>query len=112
MTRYAIDGSNVLLGVRLNHKPSLRLFARLLQALRERGTDFQLFFDNSIERLMSSNGLATEWSSFKSSLAAAGITPTFAPRADPLIEAFCSTQGAWVINSSDKMDSWNTRPSQ
>jgi hypothetical protein len=112
MSKYAIDGSNVLLGLRLNQKPSHRLFARLLQALLERRTDFQLFFDNSIENLVSSYGLATEWSSFRNSLAVAGITPTFAPRADPLIEDFCRTQGAWVINSSDKMDSWNTRPSQ
>jgi hypothetical protein len=112
MAKYAIDGSNVLLGLRLNQKPSHRLFARLLQSLLERKTDFHLFFDNSIERLLSSHGLASEWNSFKESLTDAGIKPTFSPRADPLIEDFCRTQGAWVINSSDKMDSWNTRPSQ
>jgi len=110
--KYAIDGSNVLLGLRLNKKPSDRLFARLLHALRERGADFQLFFDHSIEKLMAGEGLATEWSALRSALAAAGIRPIFAARADVLIEAFCHTHGAWVINSSDKMDSWNTRPSQ
>src|SRR6187401_887183 len=110
--QYAIDGSNVLLGLRLNKKPSTRLFARLLQALQERGTDFQLFFDNSIEKLMAEAGLATEWNAFRGALTSACITPMFAPRADTLIEASCRTQGAWVINSGDKMDSWNTRPSQ
>ncbi len=40
---YAIDGSNVLLGLRLNRKPSYRLFARLLAVLRERGVGFQLY---------------------------------------------------------------------
>jgi hypothetical protein len=110
--KYAIDGSNVLLGLRLNHKPSHRLFARLLHSLQERGVGFQVFFDNSIERLMAKEGLAAEWTALRGSLATAGVIPTFASRADPLIESFCSTQDAWVINSSDKMDSWNTRPSQ
>jgi Mg-chelatase subunit ChlD len=109
---YAIDGSNVLLGLRLNKKPSHRLFARLLLALRERGTDFQLFFDNSIENLMAQERLTTEWNEFKGALTAAGITPTFHVRADSPIQAFCRAHDAWLINSSDKLDSWNTRPSR
>jgi len=107
VTKYAIDGSNVLLGLRLNKKPSDRLFARLLHALRERGTDFQLFFDNSIQGHMARQGLATEWNTLLSALNDAGINPTFAPRADTLIGTFCRTNSAWLINSNDKIDSWN-----
>lgn len=110
--KYAIDGSNVLLGLRLNRKPSDRLFVRLLHVLRERGTDFQLFFDNSIQYHMGREGLTSEWNAILAALNTAGINATFAPRADTLIEAFCRTHGAWVINSTDKIDSWNTRPSQ
>src|ERR1051326_4965849 len=112
--KYAIDGSNVLLGLRLNRKPSDRLFARLLHALRERGTDFQLFFDNSIQSHMTREGLGTEWSNLLSALHIAGIRPTFAARADRLIGTFCHTNGAWLLNSNDKIDSWreNERPSQ
>ena len=111
--KYAIDGSNVLLGLRLNRKPSDRLFARLLHALRERGTDFQLFFDNSIQSHMTREGLGTEWNNLLSALHAAGIRPTFAARADRLIGTFCHTNGAWLLNSNDKIDSWreNERPS-
>lgn len=105
--KYAIDGSNVLLGLRLNKKPSLRLFARLLHALRERGTEFQLFFDKSIESHIAREGLTTEWNAFRGALTVAGINPTFDPRADKPIQKFCRTHGAWVINFNDKIDSWN-----
>ena len=108
--KYAIDGSNALLGLRLNKQPSVRLFARLLHALRERGTDFQLFFDNSIQSHMSREGLDTEWNALRSALNEAGINPTYAPRADSLIQAFCHTHDALVINSTDNIDSWKTKP--
>src|SRR5258706_10765735 len=96
---YAIDGSNVLLGLRLNKKPSHRLFARLLLALRERGIEFQLFFDRSIENLMAKEGLTTDWNAFKGALTAAGIRPVFDDRADNPIQEFCRTHDAWLINS-------------
>lgn len=110
--KYAIDGSNVLLGLRLNKKPSERLFARLLAALAARGDECQVFFDNSIKPKMAQQGLSAEWRLLESSLVGAGVAPLYASRADPLIEAYCKSNGAAVINSGDKMDSWNTRPSQ
>lgn len=111
--RYAIDGSNVLLGLRLNKKPSTRLLARLVSALWERGDTLQLFFDDSVQRLMSNQGLDAEWSALRDSLSHAGITPRFASRADPHIAEFCKGKSdAAVINFNDKMDSWNDRPSR
>jgi uncharacterized protein YegL len=110
--KYAIDGSNVLLGVRLNKKPSTRLFACLLSKLKEDGTVFQLFFDNSIETKMAQAGLSSDWIALRDAMTLAGIQPEFASRADPLIERFCRAPGTAVINSTDKMDSWNTRPNQ
>lgn len=110
--KYAIDGSNALLGLRINKKPSVRLFARLLHALRERGAEYQLFFDISIHRIMEEEGEGVAWNAFQTALKSAAIKPVFASRADPLIEAFCRAHDAAVINSRDKMDSWNTRPRQ
>lgn len=109
--KYAIDGSNVLLGLRLNKKPSPPLFARLIHALIARRANFRVFFDNSIERTLAAEGLSSEWNTLKAAFAGAKIVPTFAPRADTHIEAYCNNEGAAVINAGDKMDSWNTRPS-
>lgn len=109
--RYAIDGSNALLGLRIDRKPSVRLFCRLLLALKERHDEFQIFFDENLRNIMAREGLQDEWSQLLDALRAEGITSSFAIRADPLIEKMCREQSAAVINSSDKMDSWNARPS-
>ncbi len=61
---------------------------------------------------MAREGLLKDWNIFKEILLEAGMIPTFAPRADALIEAFCRTHNAWLLNSTDKIDSWNTRPTQ
>lgn len=108
--KYAIDGSNVLLGLRLDKKPSIRLFIKLLSALRDRHDEFHIFFDDSIRYIMDREGLGNDWARFVETLRYEGISPVYAPRADPLIERFCKEQSAALINSSDKMDSWNTRP--
>lgn len=108
--KFAIDGSNVLLGLRLNRKPSVRLFAKLVQSLSADGHEIKIFFDVSIEKLMSQAGLTDDWHLLRRSLKVAGHEPHFAPRADIPIEAHCKLMPAAVINSTDKMDSWNTRP--
>jgi Mg-chelatase subunit ChlD len=108
--RYAIDGSNVLLGLRLNKEPSIRLFCRLLVALQQRGEAAQIFFDNSIRPIMEHAGLQSDWQRLLDALAAEGIAPVFAVRADPQIEKYCREHGAGLISFSDKMDSWNAKP--
>lgn len=108
--KYAIDGSNVLLGLRLHRKASTRLFARLVLALVERGDTVRVFFDASIERHMTAAGLGQDWLALKGALAASGTVPTFSPRADTNIETYCEGEKAAVLNSSDKMDSWRNRP--
>ncbi len=109
---YAIDGNNALLGLRINNTPSVRLFSKLLLTLKSRGDDFQLFFDNSIGRHMKKDGVQDEWEKFLAALPMEGIKPPiFAPRADTLIEYYCESHNAGVINSRDKMDSWTRRPS-
>lgn len=107
---YAIDGSNVLLGVRVNKKPSVRLFARLLQALREQGIAFQVCFDNSLKHHMAREGVAADWNALVGWLTAAGIEPTESPRADDAIQELVRSHGAWVINGGDKVDSWRAKP--
>lgn len=109
---YAIDGNNVLLGLRLNDKPSVRLFARLLQALQLRSTTFRLFFDHSIRDHMAREGLTAEWEAFSGALSVADIAPVFAGRADSLIDQLCQQHSARVLNFSDKLDSWKTTPNQ
>jgi len=59
--KYAIDGSNVLLGLRIDRKPSVRLFCRLLLALKERKDEFQVFFDENLRNIMAREGLQSEW---------------------------------------------------
>lgn len=108
--RYAIDGSNTLLGLRIDRKPSARLFCRLLLALKARNDELQIFFDDNVRNIMAREGLQDDWTLLLQALRAEGMAPTLAPRADPLIERACREQNAAVINSSDKMDSWNTRP--
>lgn len=107
---YAIDGSNVLLGLRLNREPSIRLFSRLLLALQQRGDTIQVFFDNSIRSFMDQAGLQSDWQRLLEALRIEGIAPIFAVRADPQIERYCREHAAGLINFTDKMDSWNTRP--
>ena len=109
--RYAIDGSNALLGLRIDRQPSVRLFCRLLLALKERKDEIQIFFDENLRHIMAREGLQGDWTRLLDALRAEGLTPAFALRADPLIEKACRDENAAVINSSDKMDSWNTRPS-
>lgn len=108
--QYAIDGNNVLLGLRLNMKPSCRAFATLMLLLQRSGAGIALFFDNSIERHMSEHGVASDWKALVEALKAAGIVPVFAPHADPLIAQHCAANSAAVLNAGDKMDSWRVRP--
>jgi len=108
--KYAIDGSNVLHGLRLNRKPSTRLFSKLLLDLKKRGNEFQLFFDDSIERQMKDEGLSTDWWQFKDALNKEGITAIFVPHADPHIQEYCKAYNAALLNSTDKINSWNIRP--
>src|SRR4051794_14730553 len=108
--RYAIDGSNVLLGLRVNKEPSIRLFLRLLVALADRGDSVQIFFDNSIRPLMQQAGLEADWQRLQDAFKVANVSPIFAVRADAQIERYCREHGAGLINFTDKMDSWNTRP--
>ena len=108
--KYAIDGSNALLGLQLDRKPSVRLFARMLLALKGRGDDFRLFFDNSIREHMARDGLGADWSRLLVALEVQGIKPHFSPRADTPIADYCKNENAFVINFSDKMDSWSFRP--
>lgn len=108
--KYAIDGNNVLLGLRLNKKPSQRLFARLIHALRARGDEVRIFFDNSIERHMSEHGLQAEWRALRTALDRSASPPTFVPHADTAISAHCAATSAAVINAGDNMDSWKVRP--
>ena len=61
---------------------------------------------------MKKDGVQDEWEKFLAALPMEGIKPPiFAPRADTLIEYYCESHNAGVINSRDKMDSWTRRPS-
>ncbi|MCA0215559.1 MAG: VWA domain-containing protein [Proteobacteria bacterium] len=108
--KYAIDGSNVLLGLRLDGAPSVRLFARLIAGLRQRGDELQLYFDNSTVHRMRDHDRLAEWHALQGALESEGIKPSFASRADVPIEEFCARTGAALINTTDKIDSWERKP--
>lgn len=108
--QYAIDGSNVLLNLIVDGKPSVRAFARLLMALQERGLPFRLFFDNSITGWMQEKGVGDDWFQLRAALHNVGIKPHYAPVADGPIEDFCANNGAALINAHDKIDSWRRKP--
>ncbi len=107
---YAIDGSNALLNLIVDGKPSVRAFARLLILLEERGHPFRLFFDNSITNRMNEKGVGDDWLRLRAALQNAGIKPHYAPRADGPIEELCAQNGAALINAHDKIDSWRRKP--
>lgn len=107
---YAIDGSNALLNLIVDGKPSVRAFARLLMTLEERSHPFRLFFDNSITNRMNEKGVSDDWLRLRAALQNAGIKPHYAPVADGPIEEYCAQNGAALINAHDKIDSWRRKP--
>jgi hypothetical protein len=107
--QYAVDGSNVLLYLNINGKPSVRAFAALLEHLLQKGHACQVFFDNSIRNHMRVRGVEADWVKLEDAIRTAGIPAIFTPHADPLIQAYCHKHGAALINGTDKMDSWKDR---
>lgn len=109
--RYVIDGSNVLLGLRIKRTPAPRAFGRLVAALLEEGNDIDIVFDNSIRGFVDRFKIQDEWKALLKGLKTANVPPTFVAHGDSLVEQL-SLKGAAIINFNDKMDSWPNRPRQ
>jgi len=110
MVDYVVDGSNVLLGLRIKRVPSVRALARMLAALDEKGLSFTVWFDNSIRPHMAQ--YASELPAFDALMQVlrdANLV-NMAPRADKGIQKSCKQFDCPVINSSDNNDSWAFQP--
>jgi hypothetical protein len=106
MVDFVIDGSNVLLGLRVKRMPSVRAFARLLAALEEQAKTYRVWFDNSIRGHLSA--YPQEKISFDALLdiLQKAKLVDMAQHADTGIQRACKEFGCPVINSSDNNDSW------
>lgn len=107
---YVIDGSNVLLGLRIKRVPSVRALARLLAALDAQGLTYTVWFDNSIRAHLGQHpDQLAAFDDLKRVLESASLVH-MAPRADRGIQKACKEFDCPVINSSDNNDSWAFQP--
>jgi hypothetical protein len=110
MVDFVIDGSNVLLGLRINRVPSVRAFARLLAALEEHAMTYHVWFDNSIRGHLAGHPQeANVFAALLQVLQKAELVNT-APRADTRIQQACKEFDCPVINTSDNNTSWTHKP--
>lgn len=107
---FVIDGSNVLLGLRLKRVPSVRALARLLAALDAANKSYRVWFDNSTRGHLATHREELElFNALLKTLQGAKLVQ-MAPHADSGIQRDCKEFGCPVINSSDNNDSWPFQP--
>jgi hypothetical protein len=110
MVDFIIDGSNVLLGLRVKRVPSVRAFARLLAALDEKAMTYSVWFDNSVRSHLA--GHPEEGRLFDALLKVlqGAALVNMAAHADTGIQNSCKEFDCPVINSSDNNTSWAYQP--
>lgn len=106
---FVIDGSNVLLGLRVKRVPSVRALARLLAALDENKKTYRIWFDNSVRHRIGHPQEEKLLDDLLKVLQSSKLV-NMAPHADAGIQNDCKEFGCPVINTSDNNDSWAFQP--
>lgn len=104
-----VDGSNILMKLRPNGRPSYAVFLAMFNELKERGYKVCAIFDQSIRYLLEKEGASSEWALLEREAATSKGEITFEVEADPhILAAAIATNGA-VVNHSDRYRKWVAR---
>ena len=97
-----LDGSNLLLNVTLDGKPSCFLFASIFASLTLKGYDCSSIIDQSIRYRLDEKGAASEWPLLEKLVQASSGSLVFVPESDPPLITMALETNAYVANHSDR----------
>lgn len=101
-----MDGSNILLSLLHNGKPSLAAFITAYSALKDRGFDVYAIFDQSVRYRLEEKNAGEEWPKLEDLVHSSSGKISLEVNADPHLLSLALSCDGLVANHSDRYTKW------